>query len=63
MPERKTYTEADLYARLRAFEAEYQMASDEFFARWEAGDLPFTDAYFVWAGLCARLGVREREYA
>jgi hypothetical protein len=59
-----TYTESDLRGRLRAFEAEYDMESEDFVSRWETGDdLPHTDDFFVWASLCSRLGVRQRELA
>jgi hypothetical protein len=58
-----TYTEGDLRSRLRRFEAEYRMESEEFLMRWEAGTLPHRDAFFAWAGLCSRLGVPEREPA
>ena len=60
---RDRYTEEDLRARLRSFEEEYDRDSEGFLAEWEAGRLPHTDDYFVWAGLCYRLGVREREFA
>lgn len=59
----ETYTEDDLRTRLRGFEVEYKMESGDFLSRWETGDLPYTDAFFVWAGLCSRLGVRQRELA
>ena len=58
-----TYTEADLHDRLRKFEAEYGMDSENFLTEWEADRLPHTDELFVWAGLCSRLGVRVREFA
>jgi hypothetical protein len=58
-----TYTEGDLRERLRGFEVEYEMESGDFLSRWETGDLRYTDAFFVWAGLCSRLGVRQRELA
>jgi hypothetical protein len=58
-----TYSENDLRDRLRGFETEYDMESEDFLSKWESGDLPYTDAFFVWASLCTRLGVRERELA
>jgi hypothetical protein len=61
--DRATYSEAGLAARLREFEREYRMSSNDFFARWEARELPLTDVYFVWAGLCGRLGIHSREPA
>jgi hypothetical protein len=60
---RATYSETGLVARLREFEREYRMSSDDFFTRWEASELPFTDAFFTWAGLCGRLNVREHATA
>jgi hypothetical protein len=63
MTGRSIYTESELHARLRRFEAEFEMESEDFLTRWEAGELPRTDAFFVWAGLCSRLGVRHREFA
>jgi hypothetical protein len=60
---RGTYTKADLVKRLRAFEDEYDLSSEEFFTKWEAGELPHTDDFFVWAGLCGYLGVKELESA
>lgn len=57
------YTEGNLRDRLRSFEEMYGRGSEEFIADWEAGRLPHTDDYFVWAGLCHRLGVRAREHA
>lgn len=57
------YSESVLHARLSHFEAEFGKGSEEFLAEWERGDLPATDEYFAWAGLCNRLGVRERELA
>jgi hypothetical protein len=60
---RGRYTEEDLRARLRFFEEEYGRNSEEFITEWEAGRLPHTADHFVWAGLCYRLGVREREFA
>jgi hypothetical protein len=58
-----TYTEGELRSRLRGFEVEFEMESEDFLSRWESGDLRYTDAYFVWAGLCTRLGVKQRELA
>jgi hypothetical protein len=58
-----TYTEGELRERLHGFEFEYKMESEDFLSRWETGDLPYKDAFFVWAGLCSRLGVRQRELA
>jgi hypothetical protein len=63
MADDPTYTEDDLRARLARYEAEHHMDSEEFISRWAANDLPFTGAYFAWAGLCNRLGVRVRELA
>jgi hypothetical protein len=60
---RKTYTEDELVHRLHEFEREHGMRSEDFFARWEAGEFPFTDVYFSWAGLCGRLGIPAREFA
>lgn len=57
------YTEDELRARLRSFEERYERDSEEFLAEWEAGRLPHTADHFVWAGLCYRLGVPERESA
>lgn len=63
MAEGATYSEADLRDRLVGFETEFEMDSEDFLARWEASDLPFTSPFFAWAGLCSRLGVRVREMA
>ena len=62
-PTRGSYTHADLQARLRTFESQHRMSSEDFFTRWERGDLPRTDAYFAWAGLCSQLGVKELDPA
>jgi hypothetical protein len=63
MAEDSTYTEDDLRARLRGYEAEFGMDSEDFLSRWSANDLPITGSFFAWAGLCSRLGVRVRELA
>jgi hypothetical protein len=63
MTEDPTYTEDDLRSRLRGYETEYDMDSEDFLARWAANDLPITSVFFAWAGLCSRLGVRVRELA
>lgn len=54
---RGCYTEKDLRDRLRSLEETYGRDSEDFIAEWEAGRLPYTDDYFVWAGLCHRLGI------
>jgi hypothetical protein len=46
--------------RLRRFETAFGKQSDEFLAEWERGELPATDEFFAWAGLCSRLRVAER---
>lgn len=60
---RGTYNKAALVERLLSFEDEYGMSSEEFFTRWERGELPHTDPFFVWAGLCGHLGVKELDFA
>jgi hypothetical protein len=55
-----TYTENDLRGRLAEYEARFEKGSDAFFRRWESGELPHTDAFFDWAGLCMRLGIPAR---
>lgn len=61
--ERGSYTESDLHGRLSAFEEAFEMRSAEFFTKWERNELPHTDDFFVWAGLCSHLGVRELDLA
>jgi hypothetical protein len=55
--------ESEVAARLLGFEEEYEMTSDDFFVRWEQGELPHTDDFFVWAGLCSFTGVKELDPA
>jgi hypothetical protein len=43
---------ADLQERLRAFEARYQMASDEFYRRYERGELGDSADFMEWSSFC-----------
>jgi hypothetical protein len=45
-------TEDELRDRMRRFEQAYGMTSDQFYPRYERRELPITDDFFVWAGLC-----------
>ncbi len=43
---------ADLDARLRAFEADFSMPSEEFYRRYEAGELGDSAEFMEWASFC-----------
>ena len=51
-PDVPVVTEAELRDRMRRFEQAYGMTSDQFYPRYERGELPLTDDFFVWASLC-----------
>jgi hypothetical protein len=61
--ERGTYRRADLTERIREFEARFEMSSEDFFTRWEAQEVPHTDEFLEWAGLCSYLGTKELDPA
>jgi len=51
----------DLEERLCAFERQYQLSSDEFYARFRAGELGDSADMFEWSAFCQmRTSVRER---
>ena len=61
---------ADLQARLRAFEAQYQMSSEDFYRRFRAGELgdamdyvEWSVFYEMWQAARERLEVLEAELA
>ncbi|MEJ5309916.1 MAG: hypothetical protein WHX52_09095 [Anaerolineae bacterium] len=61
--ERARRESVDLDARLRALEADFQMPSDEFYRRYEAGELGDSAEFMEWASFYDMRATVRQMYA